>query len=1314
MKKLHLFKRTLLLLALIVGCVNYGWAEDELFYTLTPASGTNNAYASSCDVAISGITWNVVGNSQLGDKIWGIGGKSISNQDRTIYSKTQMSSAISKIEMEASSESGITVNSVKLIVANDADFTNKIDEVSVTFSSGNTMTIKPSSPKTEWDKNAYYKFVFNVTVSGNKNKKVTFSGAKFYKIKSAAFTITPVSNDDDMGTVALSGTTITATPASGYRVSTSTPYEVTSGTATVVDNGDNTFSVNPTSDCTVTINFEAIPTYTVTFNAEGGSCVTKSAKEAIGGGGVTLPAATIGLDGWVFAGWAEDATASTTTRPTLYKSGRTYYPTANTTLHAVYTLDGVNYEKYQRATTLEQITSASQIAIVNASKILDNNLGGVDAPEETDGFIDEPSSDYIWTLSGDNTDGFTLTNGGNTIGTAESLPSTSGNLQLSSNHNNWLFVESTNGTNNFVVRNKELNSSSQVGSIEYYSYSSNWKIYFLSSTSYTGNSSVASKIYVPVSTVFNSNPTQAIITPVVSFNSSDAKTLYLDGTTTYTNAASVTKVAKPVTGYRSSDEDVATVDASGVVNAVGIGTATITAYLDAELGVHKAAQATYDVVVKTTTTIAGLKTIDNNSGVAFAADLTDAVVTYVSGDYAYIQDASAAILVNKSKHGLIAGQKINGAVSGTVKTSYSIDQLTAIDLNAAAVTEDGIIPAAEVKTLAQIKAGDYDGKLVTVNGATVKTGMDDATSGGVITDDDNETTFNIIAPNKLTLKATEIGNFTGFVSTYVNGPTTTYRLNLYDASQYQKTRNVETAQTLSFEGGNEAFDEVTSALSAFKGKSVEGAHTAVTYSKVDASSIIGDFDTETGALTLNGACGTATITASAAAGEVVEAGVTTPYLAASESYTITVSPRYMVTFSVNGVETVLRQATSGADIAVPTPAACGDYTFVGWSTSTVDPTDDEPSMADLGATVTPENNNGRYYAVFAQEGISGSGGSYTLDYANESDIYNKSLAYATETNLTASDGGEWVIHAYSQINSTYGLQINTNRSASIKVPTCPSNITSIVVTCKLGAVNGVGFSSTASGSSVISVSDGTSQTLNLTGKKMTDGYIIPVNGNAIITNIVVNYGPIITYSDYRTSLPTVEVTITDAQYATFCYERELDVEGTGVTAYTASANGEGKAVTLTKISDGIIPANTGVILFAESAGNYEINVSDTDKDAIDGNELVGVTTRTQIPESADGKYNYILSKKDDVVGFYRASGAYLLPNRAYLSTSKRDAAAREFMAIMFDEGETTSLREVRGLKADVRGEFFNLNGQRVATPVKGNIYIVNGKKVMFK
>lgn len=80
-----------------------------------------------------------------------------------------------------------------------------------------------------------------------------------YTASAPAYTITAQSNNTDYGTVSLSGTTITATPATGYRVSTTAPYNVTSGTASVTQNG-NTFEVSASSNCTVTINFEAKPT----------------------------------------------------------------------------------------------------------------------------------------------------------------------------------------------------------------------------------------------------------------------------------------------------------------------------------------------------------------------------------------------------------------------------------------------------------------------------------------------------------------------------------------------------------------------------------------------------------------------------------------------------------------------------------------------------------------------------------------------------------------------------------------------------------------------------------------------------------------------------------------------------------------------------------------------------------------------------------------------------------------------------------------------------------------------------------------------
>lgn len=823
-------------------------------------------------------------------------------------------------------------------------------------------------------------------------------------------TITAQSNNDSYGTVSLDGSTITASPEEGYRVIAGDGgYTVTSGTATVVNNGDNTFTVTPTSACTVRINFEAIPTYTVSFNAEGGSCATTSLTESIGGGGVTLPTATCSKSGWAFAGWATAAVSeSTTTRPTLYAAGETFYPTANTNLYAVYSVEGVGSSQYKRAASVDEVTSASSVAIVtnNDSYILNHELtNAVSAPAESEGKI-TVSDNYVFSLSGNNTDGFTISStGGKKVG-PEGTPTSSSKTKVlyitTDITTKWIVEKYNNNEDIFVLRIAE----SDHAVMQY--FSEDWKSYY--ATNYSTDEDGAMKIYVP-EICYNSNPTSDIIEPSVAFEKGNT-TLYLDGTTTYTNAASVTGVDKSVTGYKSSDESVATVDASGVVTAVGIGTATITAYLDIELGEHKAAEASYEVTVKNTTTIAGLKALYNaaqSPAKAFAADFTDAVVTYVSGNHAYIQDASGAIYASCGSS-LTAGKKINGAVSGTITAPNQIDEIKTIDLSKATLT-DTDVPAAEVKTLAQIKAGDYDGKLVTVNGATIKTGMNDATSGGVITDDNNQTTFNIIAPNRLTLNATEEGNFTAFVSIYGGS---TYRLNIYEASQFVKTRNVATAQPLAFTENAIELDEETTAFAEFTGQAVEGAQGTVTYAITGDA--IGTVNAETGVVTLNGACGTATITATAAAKDVTVAGVTTPYTETEESYTVTVNPRYTVIFSINGKENPVRQATYGAAVDVPTVEFLGSKVFVGWGNAS-----DATATVEMGATYTPAADK-TFYALFATETVG-------EDVVEE---YYKNTG-ATGTNATSG------VTASGNINSTssngnpapsFGLTSSTNKTAT--------------------------------------------------------------------------------------------------------------------------------------------------------------------------------------------------------------------------------------------------------------------------------------------
>ncbi|MCR4665418.1 MAG: chitobiase/beta-hexosaminidase C-terminal domain-containing protein, partial [Paludibacteraceae bacterium] len=149
-----------------------------------------------------------------------------------------------------------------------------------------------------------------------------------------SYTITPASNNDSYGTVSLSGNVITATPETGYRVSTSNPYSVSpDGSATVVQSG-NAFTVTPSANTTVTINFEAIPTYTVTLKDD-----NSTLSQASAGATITLPSRE-GCVGYTFAGWTKTWTSVqaswTTAAPTIITAG-SYTPTADENLYPVYT-----------------------------------------------------------------------------------------------------------------------------------------------------------------------------------------------------------------------------------------------------------------------------------------------------------------------------------------------------------------------------------------------------------------------------------------------------------------------------------------------------------------------------------------------------------------------------------------------------------------------------------------------------------------------------------------------------------------------------------------------------------------------------------------------------------------------------------------------------------------------------------------------------------------------------------------------------------------------------------------------------------------
>ena len=181
------------------------------------------------------------------------------------------------------------------------------------------------------------------------------------------------------------------------------------------------------------------------------------------------------------------------------------------------------------------------------------------------------------------------------------------------------------------------------------------------------------------------------------------------------------------------------------------------------------------------------------------------------------------------------------------------------------------------------------------------------------------------------------------------------------------------------------------------------------------------------------------------------------------------------------------------------------------------------------------------------------------------------------------------------------------------------------------------------------------------------------------------------------------VTITSAEYATYCGNKALNFDGVGIKAYTATDNGD--KVKLNKIENGQVPANTPVVLYKEDADGTAINVPVIASAAAVGDNDLHVSDGTAANDNM-----YVLANKSNGVGFYLwdNSNSNAIPEgKIYLQAT---STARSFLG--FEEGNTTSI-DVRSKMEDVRGEVYNLNGQRVAQPTKG-LYIVNGRKVVIK
>lgn len=160
----------------------------------------------------------------------------------------------------------------------------------------------------------------------------------------------------------------------------------------------------------------------------------------------------------------------------------------------------------------------------------------------------------------------------------------------------------------------------------------------------------------------------------------------------------------------------------------------------------------------------------------------------------------------------------------------------------------------------------------------------------------------------------------------------------------------------------------------------------------------------------------------------------------------------------------------------------------------------------------------------------------------------------------------------------------------------------------------------------------------------------------------------------------------------------------GATAYTGALNAEKNAIDMTATT--AVPANTGFVLVGtENKATLTIGKAD----AIEGNALTGTNTGIAFAE-ATPKANYLVfGVNNGTVGFYTPGNVTAIPaNKAYIN-----ASAITGSAIALNFGNTvTGINAATINNGENNAPIYDLSGRRVWAPVKGGLYIQNGKKLV--
>ena len=162
----------------------------------------------------------------------------------------------------------------------------------------------------------------------------------------------------------------------------------------------------------------------------------------------------------------------------------------------------------------------------------------------------------------------------------------------------------------------------------------------------------------------------------------------------------------------------------------------------------------------------------------------------------------------------------------------------------------------------------------------------------------------------------------------------------------------------------------------------------------------------------------------------------------------------------------------------------------------------------------------------------------------------------------------------------------------------------------------------------------------------------------------------------------------------------------GASAYVGALNADKNAIDMKSVSG--VPANTGFVLVGNGT---KATLTIGDAAAIEGvNALIGTNTGVTFADATPRANYLVFGVNDNKVGFYTPSNSVpaIPANKAYINASALNINA---VALNFG-GNVTSINAATLINGENNAPIYDLSGRRVWAPVKGGLYIRNGKKII--